>query len=190
MIGNKRNKRAVSVLNKLDIVDSDPIGLIEDSTNPASANFGVERDPRKGGCYLGDGIAYITIPGLLTTDTFTVWEGSDTPTCTIDGRLDIALGDVVYGVTVVRTGDFFKMDEGSGDVCYDSSGNENHGSIINAITVPPEEDPNSIHQYQNIKSFHNDDGYTLSDGVTYFRNNDGTGLIPEGVLIPRLEANE
>jgi hypothetical protein len=55
--------------------------------------------------------------------------------------------------------------EHSGDICYDSSGNGNHGDIINAITTTPEENPNSIHQYQDIYSFENENGYNKSVDV-------------------------
>lgn len=41
----------------------------------------------------------------------------------------------------------------------------------------------------NIKSWHNDVGYTLSDGITYYLYDNGTGLIPEGEYIPRDESN-
>ncbi len=164
---NRRNKQAVSVLNKVEYDGNNPIGMTEDRESPLSANFGTPREPRRGGCYQGDGTAYISIPGLLTTDTFTVWEGSAMPTCTVDGRLDIAAGDKVFGVTVDRTGWFYKMDENSGTTCYDSSGNGNHGTIIDAITVSPEQDTNSIHQYQDVKSWHNDVGYSLDISGTY-----------------------
>lgn len=68
---------------------------------------------------------------------------------------------------------WYKGDENSGTVAYDSSGNGNHGTITNAVTVPPEVNPNSIHQYQDIKSWHNDEGYSV----------DNTGAYP--VFIPK-----
>jgi hypothetical protein len=54
----------------------------------------------------------------------------------------------------------YNCSEHFGDVSYDSSGNGYHGDIINAITTTPEEDPNSIHQYQDIYSFENEEGYS------------------------------
>jgi hypothetical protein len=36
----------------------------------------------------------------------------------------------------------------------------------------------------------NNKGYTLSDGATQYLNDDGTGLIPAGVYIPRLESDK
>ena len=84
----------------------------------------------------------------------------------------------------------YKCDENYGTTCYDSSGNGNHGTIVNAITVTPEENPNSIHQYQDIISYANDIGMTVSDGISYYMDSACTQLIPAGVLIPRLEKNE
>ena len=98
-------------------------------------------------------------------------------------------GFKISATAVPNSTRFYRCDEGSGAITYDSSGNGNHGTIMNAVTVPVEEDPNSIHQFQNIFSWQDITGYTLSDGVTYFQNSDGTGLIPAGVLIPRLESN-
>ena len=66
--------------------------------------------------YTGDGAAYITITGLLTTDTI-ISDSTDTPTCTTNGRLDIANTDVVYGVAIERTGvrlGYYPCAEGSG----------------------------------------------------------------------------
>ena len=82
---------------------------------------------------------------------------------------------------------FYKCDEINGATAYDSSGNGRHGTITNATTAPG---PTSIHQTQDIFSWPNVVGYTVSDGVTYFANNDGTGLIPVGVLIPRDESQQ
>lgn len=159
----KRNKQAVQVLNKVEYdSEGNPIGMMEDPSNPASANFGTPRDPRRGGCYLGNGSAYITITGLLSTDTVEVFDGSNMPTISND-RLDIASGDRVFGVKIFRLGELwakYNCSENSGSIAYDSSGNGNHGTIINAITTTPEENPNSIHQYQDVYSFENEEGYS------------------------------
>jgi hypothetical protein len=61
------------------------------------------------------------------------------------------IGDEIYK---------YNCSEHSGDTCYDSSGNGNHGQIINAITTTPEENSNSIHQYQDVYSFENEEGYS------------------------------
>jgi hypothetical protein len=47
----KRNKQAVSVLNKVEYDGDNPIGMTEDNTNPASCNFGTVREPQEGRCY-------------------------------------------------------------------------------------------------------------------------------------------
>ena len=65
----------------------------------------------------------------------------------------------------VDNGLLLKCDEGSGAISYDSSGNENHGTINNAVTVPVEEDPDSIHQYQDIFSWQNEVGYSFQSFV-------------------------
>ena len=81
-------------------------------------------------------------------------------------------------------GVFFKMDEGSGAISYDSSGNENHGTINNAVTVPFEENPESIHQFQDIFSWQNEVGY--SSVATVFPSPSSTDIIftlNNGVLI-------
>ncbi len=57
--------------------------------------LGTPRDIQEGRGYLGDGTANITITGLLTTDTITTLSYLDNPTCTVNGRLDIANGDIV-----------------------------------------------------------------------------------------------
>ena len=70
----------------------------------------------------------------------------------------------------------FKCSENSGDICYDSSGNDNHGGIVNAITAPPEENPNSIHQYQDVYSWQDEVGFSIDDSGAY------------DVIIPRDES--
>ena len=159
----KRHKQAVQVLNKIEYdSDGNPIGMMEDSSNPASANFGTPREPRRGGCYQGNDSAYITITGLLSTDTVEALDGSDLPTIS-NGRLDIASGNRIFGVKIFRSGELwakYNCSENSDSTAYDSSGNGNHGQIINAITTTPEENPNSIHQYQDIYSFENEEGYS------------------------------
>lgn len=161
----KRTKQAVQVLNKVEYdSEGNPIGMMEDPSNPASANFGTPREPRRGGCYKGDGSAYIEIIGLLSTDTVEVFDGSDIPTISND-RLDIASGNRIFGVKIYRAGELwakYNCSENSGTICYDSSGNGNHGTIVNAITTTPEENPNSIHQYQDVYSFENEEGYSRS----------------------------
>jgi hypothetical protein len=59
----RRNKQAVQVLNTVDYdSDGNSVGLKEDSTNPLSANFGTEREPLRGGCYLWDANNYLKVP--------------------------------------------------------------------------------------------------------------------------------
>ena len=140
----KRHKQAVQVLNKVEYdSEGNPIGMMEDPSNPASANFGTPREPRRGGCYLGNGSAYIAITGLLSTDTVEVFDGSDIPIISND-RLDIASGNRIFGVKIFRAGELwakYNCSENSGSITYDSSGNGNHGTIVNAITTTPGENP-------------------------------------------------
>jgi len=63
----------------------------------------------------------------------------------------------------------WKMDENSGDVGYDSIGSNNL-SFQDAITTTPEENSNSIHQYQDEYSFHNEVGYSKSGDVFVPKN--------------------
>lgn len=107
----------------------------------------------------------------MTTDTIGFSEGcenSDIPTITSYNRLDIQSGDSIFGIKIYRSGILwgkYNCSENSGDICYDSSGNENHGTIVNAVTTTPEENPNSIHQYQDVYSFENEEGYSESGSV-------------------------
>ena len=51
------------------------------------------------------------------------------------------------------------LDEETGTDVLDSSGNEQHGVISGAVT----------NTTQDVVSFHNEIGYTLSDGTTYYK---------------------
>jgi hypothetical protein len=162
------SNQAVQVLNvvEYDAFDN-PIGLKESQSDPTSCNFGIDRLPRRGGCYKGSTTAYITVTGLLATDTYTVGTSSGSISI-LAGRINIANGISVFDIKIYRAGvlwAWFKCDENYGTTCYDSSGNGNHGVITNAITVTPEENPNSIHQYQNEFSYHNEVGYSKSGSV-------------------------
>lgn len=66
---------------------------------------------------------------------------------------------------------WYKCDEQAGAVAYDSSGNENHGTITNATL-------STFHSTQDEYSFQNEVGYT-----------EGTGAL-DGVFIPRDESNQ
>jgi len=184
VIANRRNKHAVSVLNTLDLdANGNPIGLKEDRTNPASANFGTEREPRRGGCYHFSNSAfylkidYFNNPTITKTaideDGNTVTDFSlEKVTATPDYYKIHDWGNYrkLHDIKIYSEGNlirWYKLDENSGSIAYDSSGNGNHGTIIDAITVPPEEDPNSVHQYQDIKSYQNDNGYSLDTSGTY-----------------------
>ncbi len=79
---------------------------------------------------------------------------------------------------------WLKLEEGSGDYCYDSSGNNNTATLAghtSAVRYTGSDVPTSGL---------NKVGYTLSDGVSHYRNDDGTGLIPAGAYIPRDESNK
>ena len=76
----------------------------------------------------------------------------------------------------------YNQDEKSGSIAFDSSGNENHGTYINS---PTHTQDSTLPAPTNQNEF----GFTLSDGATYYTNNDDTGLIPVDTLIPRDESN-
>ncbi|MCK5134881.1 MAG: hypothetical protein KAR19_03775 [Bacteroidales bacterium] len=85
-------------------------------------------EARDAGSFTGDGVAYFTITGLLTTDVITALS-TDLPTCTTNGRLDIANSDKVFGVTITRASvewAYIPFCEGSGDTAYDVSDNDHH----------------------------------------------------------------
>ena len=126
-----------------------------------------DRPVQEGRCYLFDGENdYISIPGLLTTDTITA-ESTTQPTCTVDGRLD-GTGKI-FNIKIYRDGNlwaWYKTDEQAGNTAFDSSGNGNHGQINGTI--------DTFHAVDNnFKPFQNEEGYALKDGVD--------GLIPLGI---------
>lgn len=75
-----------------------------------------------------------TITGVLTSDTIEVVTGSDTPTIPSNGVLRIAEGQVVYGVTIKRSGVPWAVipfcepmiNENVPTISYDVSGNGHH----------------------------------------------------------------
>lgn len=79
---------------------------------------------------------------------------------------------------------WYFCEEEDGNIGFDSSGNENH-IVFSGITQ------STFHAVDKsvVKSYANEVGFTLSDGSTYYENNDGTGLIPSGTIIPRDESN-
>ena len=94
-----------------------------------SSGNGLDAISRNTGCFIGDGTAYFSITGLLTSDVITALS-SDVPTCTINGRLDIANTDTIYGVTITRSGElwaYYPVCERNGACLNDVSGNANHG---------------------------------------------------------------
>lgn len=86
---------------------------------------------RNTGSFVGNGTAYFAVTGLLTTDIITALS-TDVPTCTINGRLDIANGDIIYGVTITRSGvlwAYYPVCEKMGACLHDVSGNGRHGTM-------------------------------------------------------------
>jgi len=134
------------------------------------------RPPQNGKGYLGDGTAYITITGLLTTDTIVVPSYSDTPTCTVDGRLDIASGDKISHVSIQRAGTelwFYPCEEDTLTVMYDII-NDNHGTKVNIV------DENFHIEDINFDSRLNEVGYGTSSsltGVFVPLKDDGTAVV-------------
>ena len=80
-------------------------------------------------------------------------------------------------------GVFFSYDcEGrTGSTVIDKSGNGRH-MTTSVVTHTDVNEP-------LLKNYTNEEGYTLSDGSTYYLNNDGTGLIASGVIIPKLDSD-
>lgn len=131
------------------------------------------RTIHQGQGYLGDGVAYVSIPGLLTGDTITAVLGN--PVCTASGRMDIVSGETVYGITVVRGGSiwaFYKCDEGTGTTCFDSSGYSRHGTIVSASSV--------FFTTQTGFSYRNEYGYSVSGNVYVPRNERARGRDVQG----------
>lgn len=84
---------------------------------------------RNTGSILGDGTMYFAVTGLLTTDTITC-ASTNQATCGTNGRLNIANGHVVWGITVTRSGAiwaYYPVTEKVGLVLHDVSGNGRHG---------------------------------------------------------------
>jgi hypothetical protein len=72
----------------------------------------------------------------------------------------------------------------TGNISYDSSGNNNHGNKINIDPV--------TFNYKGLGipySYLDTIGYTLSDGAAYYLDLAATTLIPKGELIPRDESD-
>lgn len=77
-----------------------------------------------------------TISGLLTSDTIEVVSGSNTPTIPANGTLRIGPSQVVYGVTIRRSGAVWavipfcepKINENMPTISYDVSGNGHHAT--------------------------------------------------------------
>ena len=97
-----------------------------------SSENGLDAISRNTGSFVGDGTAYFTVAGLLTTDVITALS-IDLPTCGTNGRLDIANNKVVYGITITRSGSlwaYYPCSEKTGVCLYDVSGNGNHGYMV------------------------------------------------------------
>ncbi|KKK92913.1 hypothetical protein LCGC14_2698140, partial [marine sediment metagenome] len=123
---------------------------------------------RDASSFTGDGVAYFTITGLLTTDVITALS-TDLPTCTINGRLDIAATDEVWGVTVTRAGSlwaYYPICEGQGNSIYDVSGNGRHGVGTNVA--------NNNWTVQDLP----DEDYLAEFGVTVVEYLGTTRLVP------------
>lgn len=118
-----------------------------------------ERDIQPARGYLFDGIDdYISFPHLIGTETIISYNGTTTPTISL-GRIDFTSGNLWS--LELSDGTLLKCDEASETTSYDSSGNGNHGTIINA-------DLNSFHTTftdGNGSDFQNTVGYSLNGDV-------------------------
>lgn len=116
---------------------------------------------------------------------------------TTDGTITHGSGEYAFspGVLSIRRLEIFSdsgrttkifetyCDEGSGTTCFDRSGNGNNGTIT-AASIGDFHDATT----NDVYSAQNELGYLLSDGSTYYANNNDTGLIDSGVFIPRDDA--
>lgn len=82
-----------------------------------------------------------TITGLLTSDTIEVVSGSDTPTIPVNGTLRIGGSQIVYGVTIKRSGAIWAIIPFCEPIVttnlptrsFDVSGNNHHASCASLI---------------------------------------------------------
>ena len=123
--------------------------------------------------YLFDGVDdYISVTGLLATDTFTVAIGSGNVTLS-NGRIDVASESNVWDLKIFRSSvlwSHYKCDETEENpTSYDSSGNANHGTKNNVT----------------YSTFHNEDYFFGSD----YQNQVGYSVDGTLGLIPRDEKN-
>lgn len=131
-----------------------------------SASSGADATVQLARAYTGDGTGYIAIAGLLTTDTIEVPTGSDTPTCTTNGQLDIASGETAWGITIKRGGDtiaYYPCAEGSGEVavnCYPDVTNALPHGTLTSIT---EATWHTTHKDGTTGYNLNVDGYSVAD---------------------------
>lgn len=179
---NYKNNQPVAVFNK---IDKDTSELYADPSNGLSDIYGDRRPIRRGRALLGDGVMYITIAGLLATDTFEVGQGSANVTVSND-RIDIANLDKVYLLKLYRSGVLigqYNLEEENGSVMF----NSDTSLLLPNATI--ESGSSSNYDTQNIYSYANIEGLTISDGSTYYYDNAGVNLIPEGVIIPRDMSN-
>jgi hypothetical protein len=72
----KRNKQAVSVLNKVEYDGDNPIGMTEDNTNPASCNFGTNRIGSVGRGIQGNNDVIVIGDTIVNTDSSFILEFS------------------------------------------------------------------------------------------------------------------
>lgn len=192
------------------------LGEVSDTQFKDVVHAGTPRDGREGGCYLWDAVNYISIPAnngdissvtalnelgqivtlssTFVTDHYVIrgntgekawnikcWANGITPT---DAQKSSYTLNGSGSESNLYT--WLQAAEGSGNVSYKAYANGVNGQIMDAITDPT--NPNSIFQSQNIYSWHNIVGYTLSDGVSYFVDQAATQLIPVGVYIPKNES--
>lgn len=113
------------------------------------------------------GACTVAITGLLTTDAILA-DSTDQPTCSVNGTLTIADGDVVYGVSISRSGvqiGYYPCGEGAGTSCINTlpgPGALPHGTI-SASTV-------HIELYDGSGFDSNMAGYTLSENLSLYSN--------------------
>jgi len=122
--------------------------------------------------------ATIAITGLLTTDTITA-DSTDAPTCTVNGTMTLAAGQIVYGVTVTRADEvigYYACAEGSGTVAFNTVGILPHGVLSS----------DGIHTTMSDGTGFdlNQDGFTVADGLDQYFDDMLQNVIPVDTLIP------
>lgn len=173
------------------------LGRVTDKQYQDIVHAGTPRDGRRGGCYLWNTVNYISVPAIngdiesvtalnelgqiinlsstFVTDHYEIrgntgeyawnikcWGSGVTPT---DSQKSSYTLNGSGGEANLYT--WLHADENSGNIAYKAFKNGVNGQIMDAVTTTPEVNPLSIHQYQDIYSWHNVVGCSIDNSGTY-----------------------